>query len=50
MCSDHFSYTLNIKKNGSSIKPHGKISIFSKDFKEVALNFQESGRPSVKGL
>ena len=51
MCFDTYTYNLNIKTLDHQLSLMEKYPIMlCNDFKEVALKFKESGRPSVKGF
>ena len=49
-CLDHFICNLNIKTLDDQLSLMEKYPMLSNDFKEFALKFKESGRPSVKGF
>ena len=50
MCWDHYIYNLNRKTLDDQLNIMEKYPLLCKDFKEKALKFKKSGRPSVKGL
>ena len=49
MCLDHFIYNLNMKSLDHQLSVIEKEPLLRNNFKEVALKFKESGRPSVEG-
>ena len=50
LCLDHFAFNLTSGNVENRLKPLQKHQLSGNDFKEVALQFEKSGLPSLSGL